>query len=237
MSALDLADVPRRGASRLRKVSPPGRARRRVGVERLEPRIALTVVPLDVEAAEEISASGCPLCGPGGCRHTTNAVGETRVECHFFDGSRVSRAAAETASPFAPLSETFSLHSRPGATKTIYLDFTGHTTSGTSWNTSGPIVTPAYDIDGDPGAFSDTERRNIQDIWARVVEDFSPFDVNVTTAEPTVEDLQKFGAGDTRWGIRVVIGRDAGSVAPGAGGGGVSRVVQLELRHPMLRVS
>jgi hypothetical protein len=30
--------------------------------------------------------------------------------------------------------QTFQLHSLPGATKVIYLDFDGHTTSGTYWN-------------------------------------------------------------------------------------------------------
>ncbi|MFM8890729.1 MAG: Calx-beta domain-containing protein, partial [Planctomycetia bacterium] len=55
-------------------------------------------------------------------------------------------------------------------------------------------------------------------IWARVVEDFSPFDVDVTTEEPALEDLRKLGEGDARWGIRVVIGIDSGDVAPSAGG-------------------
>ncbi len=33
-----------------------------------------------------------------------------------------------------PLDQTFELSSRPSATKTIYLDFDGHTVSGTAWN-------------------------------------------------------------------------------------------------------
>jgi len=106
----------------------------------------------------------------------------------------------------APLSETFKLHSRPSATKVIYLDFNGHTTSNTAWNTGiGSFTTPEYDRDGKPG-FSDTELTNIQNVFARVVEDYSPFDVDVTTEEPALEDLRKSGTGDTRWGIRVVIG-------------------------------
>jgi hypothetical protein len=40
----------------------------------------------------------------------------------------------------------------------------------------------------------------------RVAEDFSPFDVDVTTEEPSVDDLRQAGAGDERWGIRVVMG-------------------------------
>ena len=55
------------------------------------------------------------------------------------------------AAPF-PLPNTFTLHSRPGANRIIYLDFDGHETSGTRWNaTSGidPILSPPYTRDGD----------------------------------------------------------------------------------------
>ena len=41
------------------------------------------------------------------------------------------------AAPF-PLIETFQLHSAPSASKTIFLDFDGHVTSGTLWNDSIP---------------------------------------------------------------------------------------------------
>ena len=47
-------------------------------------------------------------------------------------------ATGGTTSPSGTLSvtDTFLLHSKPGASKVIYLDFDGHTTSGTSWNSS-----------------------------------------------------------------------------------------------------
>ena len=38
-----------------------------------------------------------------------------------------------------PLDQTFLLHSRPGAQRTIYLNFRGATLSGTAWN-SGPTI-------------------------------------------------------------------------------------------------
>src|SRR5688572_12483492 len=48
--------------------------------------------------------------------------------------------AIEEIPPF-PLPDTFFLHSRPSATKTIYLDFTGDTTTGTAWNnTANPTI-------------------------------------------------------------------------------------------------
>ncbi|MCC5661343.1 hypothetical protein LC608_31205 [Nostoc sp. XA010] len=108
------------------------------------------------------------------------------------------------------LSKTFFLNSLLGANQTIYLDFDGNITSGTSWNTSerpANIITPAFDIDGDTASFSSAELETIQYIWQRVVEDFSPFNVNVTTQAPAdINDLIKSASDDTRWGVRVVIG-------------------------------
>ena len=108
------------------------------------------------------------------------------------------------------LSDTFSMSSLPGANQTIYLDFTGHVTSGTIWNTNfnggQDFVTPAYDFDGNTSSFSDAELQRIQYIWERVAEDFIPFNVNVTTLDPGTAALIKSGTGDTAWGVRVVIG-------------------------------
>ena len=109
-----------------------------------------------------------------------------------------------------PDAQTFLLHSRPGCTKVIYLDFNGHTTSQTQWNTAytngANIVTPAYDVDGNPGTFSAQELANIQLIWQRVAEDFSAFDVDVTTEDPGVEALKKTSTSDANYGVRACIG-------------------------------
>ncbi len=111
--------------------------------------------------------------------------------------------------PYAD-SQTFLLHSKPGASKVIYLDFDGNTTSGTSWNTSytagANIVTAPYDIDAKPGSFSTSELANIQVIWQSVAEDFAAFDVDVTTQDPGIEALRKTSTSDTVYGKRVCIG-------------------------------
>ncbi|MFN6480292.1 hypothetical protein, partial [Nostoc sp. DedQUE07] len=108
------------------------------------------------------------------------------------------------------LSKTFFLNSLLEANQTIYLDFDGNITSGTIWNTSerpANIITPAFDFDGDTASFSSAELERIQYIWQRVAEDFSPFNVNVTTQAPAdINDLIKSGSDDTRWGVRVAIG-------------------------------
>jgi hypothetical protein len=97
-----------------------------------------------------------------------------------------------TSTALYPLADTFSLHSRPGAAKVIYLDFNGHTTANTPWNSgvnaNVNIVSPAFDLDGDPTTFSDAERAAIQDVWRRVSEDYAAWDVDVTTADPGLEN-------------------------------------------------
>jgi Ca2+-binding RTX toxin-like protein len=123
------------------------------------------------------------------------------------------------------LSKTFLLNSLQGANQTIYLDFNGHTTSGTYWNTylngGANIVTPAFDFDSNIASFSSAELERIQYIWQRVAEDFSPFNVNVTTQAPTdINDLIKSSSTDTRWGVRVVIGGNSSWL--GEGGGGIA---------------
>lgn len=125
------------------------------------------------------------------------------------------------------LSDTFLLSSVPGANQTIYLDFTGHVTSGTIWNTNfaggQDIVTPAYDFDGNTSSFSDAELQSIQYIWQRVAEDFIPFNVNVTTLDPGSAALIKSGTGDTAWGVRVAIGGSSYDWF-GQGAGGVAYI-------------
>lgn len=134
------------------------------------------------------------------------------------------RLALTAAAPY-PTAQTFLLHSRPGASRVIYLDFDGHTTTGTSWNSNfnggASIVTPPYDIDGNPAAFSATEHERIQYIWQRVVEDYAAFDVDVTTEDPGVEALRRTTTSDQNYGIRVLIGGSSYDWY-GAGAGGVA---------------
>jgi subtilisin-like proprotein convertase family protein len=132
----------------------------------------------------------------------------------------VARGGGGSAAPPIDPAAAFQLHSRPTATKVIYLDFTGHTTTGTAWNDAShpTIVTPAYDLDNDPSTFSTTERQQIIGIWQRVAEDYSPFDVDVTTEDPGLTNILDSGAGDTRWGVRACIGGDSTWLGSQVGG-------------------
>lgn len=118
----------------------------------------------------------------------------------------------ETESPqpaLFPLDQTFQLHSRPGATRTIYLDFVGFTLSGTAWNASNlggtNLVAPAWDTDGDPTTFSSAERTAIQQVWLRVAEDYSPYDVDVTTEDTGEATLTRSSSSDPVFGQRALI--------------------------------
>lgn len=127
-------------------------------------------------------------------------------------------ADAGASDPAVTQAQAFSLHSRPGASKVILLDFDGCVTTGTRWNSNGnTIVSPAYNIDSDPASFSAAELSNIYAIWRAVAEDFSPFDVDVTTEDPG--DAALLGRG-----MRAVIGgtynnfiNQAGYGAPAGG--------------------
>ncbi len=121
-------------------------------------------------------------------------------------------AASETVAAAPPTTgPEFQLSSNPGAAKTIYLDFDGHTTEGTTWNSQNgiaSIVSAPYDTDGDPDTWSAQELTVIRDSWAVVAEDFAPWDINVTTIDPGPNALLRSGSGDQQWGVRVLMTTD-----------------------------
>ena len=114
-----------------------------------------------------------------------------------------------TTATLFPFTKTFLLHSRPNSAKVIYLDFKGHTTKGSYWNTDRrgtSIITPAFDIDGKPGTFNYAEHAIIQKIWKEVSDAYAVFDVDVTTQDPGIETIRKTSVGDTNYGVRVCFG-------------------------------
>ena len=99
-----------------------------------------------------------------------------------------------------------SCNSRPGAQRTIYLNFIGATITSTAWNSSSSTINAKpYDIDGVPTSFSTTELQRIQYIWQRVAEDYAAFDVNVTTEAPAPDALTRSDRSDQIFGTTVVI--------------------------------
>ena len=127
--------------------------------------------------------------------------------------------AGTTPSTGMPFAEVFSLASRPSSGRTIYLDFNGHVTSGTSWNNAYSIssfTTPPFDVNGN-AAFNQAELDAIVQVWSMVADAYAPFDVNVTTIDPGTAGIARSGNGDAAYGTRVVIGPN--SWAPFSAGG------------------
>jgi len=124
--------------------------------------------------------------------------------------SAPTAAAAELFTLSVPTNLPPARHSKPGSTRVIYLDFNGHTVTGTSWNSTAgapsSYLCTAFDLDGNSGSFSPAEQTAIVEIWERVAESFRAFDVDVTTEQPAVFNNQTSRALITK-------SRDANGVA------------------------
>lgn len=131
-----------------------------------------------------------------------------------------------------PLTDFLSLNSNPGSSRTIFLDFDGHSVpAGTLWddvsygNGGDPIVSgeyPAFTMDGS-ASFSNLEKQAIINAWAAVAEDYAPFDVNVTTEFPGDEAINRTDSSDEVFGTRALISAGtAGWNADTCGCGGIA---------------
>ena len=75
---------------------------------------------------------------------------------------------APLAAPDLAAADTFQLHSSPGSTRKIFLDFDGATVGSGWWKEDHPELDtshPAWDPAGDGPAFSDGERSQVKAIW------------------------------------------------------------------------
>lgn len=82
-----------------------------------------------------------------------------------------------------------SLSSNPSASATLFLDFDGHTVTGTAWNGTDALYCAPSGLTND----------QITEIFERVSEDYRPFDINITT------DSTKFLATAITKRTRVII--------------------------------
>jgi len=119
-----------------------------------------------------------------------NPQGQLFYACEFQavanaaeQGAAVEAITPTDKPPFST-NQTFLLHSRPGASRVIYLDFNGHTDTTGNW--APGAAEPAFDLDDDPSTFNSTECNRIIYIWQRVSEDYSMYDIDVTTEEPGI---------------------------------------------------
>ncbi len=80
-------------------------------------------------------------------------------------------------------------NSYPSAVAVVFLDFDGHSVTGTSWNAAGPIQCA--------GAGLNTEQ--ITEVYNRVAEDYRPFNINITT------DSTRYLAAPIAMRMRVIV--------------------------------
>ena len=95
--------------------------------------------------------------------------------------------------------DLYKLHSKPGAKKVLFIDFTGPTVSNSAWLQGKTIQAVPY-------------TQNIYAIWQAVADDYSGFDVDITTERPSDEALYRSDFYDQNYGITVVVSdsRDMG---------------------------
>jgi len=98
------------------------------------------------------------------------------------DGGTIEEIVSPVISTMA-----FKLHSRPGASRVVYVNMAGATVTDTIWNRNSGfsnLYMLPYSSDSDYATFTQTELNSIAETWKRIAEDFAPFDVDVTTEKP-----------------------------------------------------
>ena len=108
--------------------------------------------------------------------------------CRFLDptlgGSKIQTGPNTSTytgtRPTVDAVTAFQLHSRPGASKTLYLDFNGHTSPAGYWSDNA-VTIPAFKLAGTASSTDQVNLNAIRDIWLHVAEAFAAWDIDVTT--------------------------------------------------------
>ena len=127
---------------------------------------------------------------------------------YYVDPAAGRPGSTTAARGVAPLRQTFRLHSKPGSRRTILLDFNGTVVRDTAWNQELNVRSgrhSGWDPANNGRSFTDREKRTVQSIWARVAEDYAPFNVDVTTEEPADARIHRSRKSDKVFGTRVLI--------------------------------
>ena len=109
--------------------------------------------------------------------------GKAPAKPAYMRAPAATAAAAPEGAPVV-LGQVPAYHSKPGAARSLVLNFSGWTITNTDWNDYVDIdvlVAPPFSLDANLARFSDAEQTFIRRVWERVAEDFAPFDVDVTT--------------------------------------------------------
>ena len=144
-------------------------ARRPLALEPLEARTLLAAVLVPDDDLSLLSTHGgacqCPVC---------TGIG--------LDEIPVIAQAATPSAATTPLTGLPALSSNPSAAKKLYLDFNGNVQA--SWGSVSQRRHAGLRPGRQLASFSSGELAAIREIWARVAEDYAPFNINVTTIDP-----------------------------------------------------
>eukprot|EP00775_Hariotina_reticulata_P008396 gene8396-8580_t len=152
------------------------------------------------------------ISAKGAIPHSLTATAAGTVKSAAPPGEFLNGTAGP-ADPDPAVASVWSLSSRPTATKKIWLDFRGGWVFGSAWST-GNVSWPAYDSDGNPNTFTNTELGQIVAIWRAVAEDFAPFNVDVTT----INQITVANTANSNY-MRVAIGGSSEQVLNDSAGG------------------
>ncbi len=148
--------------------------------------------------ASEITVSDV-LCAPTGAVYPLNGPQPVNIGAFAPRQPKEYPALTVAAAPVV-------LDSIPGAEHVLYCDFDGEVVTDDLWNTYSGLL----EIDADPHPRVN-EDAFVTAIWQRVVEDFAPFNITVTT------DRAVYDAADPEQRLHAII-TPTDDAAPGRGG-------------------
>lgn len=161
-------------------------------------------VGLTVDAVRELVDSGQAIVGESGVLSYTDRF--EAPDAHEGEADQVAPAADVPGDPAGG--------SKPGAPYTVYLDFDGASLRNTEWNRF--YEQDVFELAPNAAA---ADAAYVYQVWARVAEDYAPFDVNVTTTDPGADALHKTSADDGEYGMTAVV-TDTDDIEPAQDAGG-----------------
>ncbi|GAB3069721.1 fibronectin type III domain-containing protein [Nocardioides zeae] len=120
-------------------------------------------------------------------------------------GAGADRGVAVAAPAGAAADDALALSSLPGAERTVFLDVDGHDVRGTAWNTGHGLAAGTYPGLRPAGGWDEATLELVRLVWQRVADDLAPFAVDVTTADPGADALERASTSDRAYGMRVLL--------------------------------
>ena len=99
----------------------------------------------------------------------------------------IAQNSPQIAAAIPSLNTLKNLQGRPGSANVLYINYWGGSLTGTAWNanfnSNNAINYTPFDRDNNTASFTNAERYSMWLAWREAVEDFAPFNINVTTSQ------------------------------------------------------